>query len=549
MELSSSLNSILGGLGLFLVGMWLMTDGLKLAAGNTLRDILSIWTNTRVRALGAGFMITGLVQSSSAVTVATIGFANAGLLTLERASWVIFGSNVGTTMTGWIVAMVGFKVNMEYFALPLIGIGMLIRLTGIKTRRAATGQAITGFGLFFLGISVLKDGFIGQFSEFTLPGIEEAGVQILLLYMLIGIMLTTLMQSSSAALVITLGAAESGVITLSTAAAMVIGANLGTTTTAILSVWGATSTAKRVAASHVLFNLITASIAIIIIAPMLAAVALIQNVLQFSDEPAVTLALFHTAFNVLGVVVMWPLSNKILTLLEKRFISAEELVSRPVYLDDTSLQVPAVAMQALLKELERAKMLVLRHIEKTISMEKSTSQEDSSDVEALTIEIGKYVAKLSRLDLTEAISQSLPVIIQIAQQYALMEDLCRDYTELQGKNRITDENLLQIVNNYKQLCIRLITTVESSAQESDPASMDTQLKTVEKEYDSLKFPILKAGSEGKLGMVTIDAQLQQANILRRIARQSVKASHRLNTVKTAQEHETMTVEKSNSQSL
>lgn len=548
MELSASLNAILGGLGLFLVGMWLMTDGLKLAAGNTLRDILSIWTNTRVRALGAGFMITGLVQSSSAVTVATIGFANAGLLTLERAIWVIFGSNVGTTMTGWIVAMVGFKLNMEYFALPLIGIGMLIRLSGIKTRRAAIGQALTGFGLFFLGISVLKEGFIGHFTEFTLPGIEEAGVQILLLYMLMGIMLTTLMQSSSAAMVITLGAAESGVITLSTAAAMVIGANLGTTTTAILSVWGATSTAKRVAASHVLFNLITASIAIIIIAPMLTAVALIQNVLQFSDEPAVTLALFHTAFNVLGVIVMWPLSNKMLTLLKKRFISAKELVSRPVYLDDTSLQVPAVAMHALLKELERAKMLVLRHIEKTISMEKSTLQEDSSDVEALTVEIGKYVAKLSRLDLTEAISQSLPVIIQIAQQYALMEDLCRDYTELQCKNRITDENLLQIVNNYKQLCVRLITTVESSVQEADPASMDTQLNSVEKDYDSIKFHILKAGSEGKLGMVTIDAQLQQANILRRIARQSVKASHRLNTVKTMHEHEGMTEDESNNQS-
>lgn len=131
MDIAAAVNAVLDGLGLFLIGMWLMTDGLKLAAGNTLRDILFTWTNTRARALGTGFMITGLVQSSSAVTVATIGFADAALLSLEQAIWVIFGSNLGTTMTGWIVALVGFKVNMEYLALPLIGIGMILRLTGI----------------------------------------------------------------------------------------------------------------------------------------------------------------------------------------------------------------------------------------------------------------------------------------------------------------------------------------------------------------------------------------------------------------------------------
>lgn len=531
MEFSTAISAVLGGLGLFLVGMWLMTDGLKLAAGHTLRDILSSWTNSRIRALASGFMITGLVQSSSAVTVATIGFANAGLLNLEQAIWVIFGSNVGTTMTGWIVALLGFKLDIEYLALPLIGIGMLTRLTGINTRRAAIGQAITGFGIFFLGISILKEGFVGQFSDFTLPGIDEAGIQIMIIYMLIGVMLTTLMQSSSAALVITLGAAESGIIALSSAAAVVIGANLGTTTTAILAVWGATSTARRVAASHVLFNLITACIALIIIAPMLTAVAMLQKSLQLSGEPAMTLALFHTAFNILGVMVMWPLSHRLVTELEKRFITAKEMASRPVYLDKTSLQVPAVAMQALLKELERIKTHILDLTKSTISVEVASPQGITSDIESLAIEIGNYVSKLSRMDLPENIAQSLTTVIQVTQQYVLIEDLCKDITDLQNKIDISDEDLLQEINNYKKICVQLLTIISNAVEQEAFNNMDKQLETIEQEYDKLKFQVLNAGSKGKLGMVSVDAQLQQANLLRRIARQMVKATHRQQDVK------------------
>ena len=134
------LHALLGGMGLFLVGMWLMTDGLKLAAGDALRNILHNWTRTPSRGLVTGFAITALVQSSSAITVATIGFANAGLINLQQAIWVIFGSNVGTTMTGWIVAIIGFKVNLEAYALPLIGIGMLVKMTGGKGRRMAIGH-------------------------------------------------------------------------------------------------------------------------------------------------------------------------------------------------------------------------------------------------------------------------------------------------------------------------------------------------------------------------------------------------------------------------
>jgi len=148
-----------GGIGLFLLGMWLMTDGLRMAAGSAMRGILARSTATRWRALASGFGLTALVQSSSAVTVAAVGFVNAGLLALGPALWVLFGSNVGTTMTGWLVALLGLQIKIDALALPMIAAGMLLRLTGPGTRREGWGLALAGFGVLFLGIAVLRDGF------------------------------------------------------------------------------------------------------------------------------------------------------------------------------------------------------------------------------------------------------------------------------------------------------------------------------------------------------------------------------------------------------
>ena len=147
--------AFIGGLGLFLLGMWLLTDGLRLAAGNTLRHVLAKGTSTPARGLLAGVGLTAAVQSSSAVTVASVGFVNAGLLTLSQVVWVIYGSNIGTTLTGWIVAATGMQVRLDAYALPLIGVGMLIRLSGAGSLRAAWGQALVGFAVFLLGIHTM----------------------------------------------------------------------------------------------------------------------------------------------------------------------------------------------------------------------------------------------------------------------------------------------------------------------------------------------------------------------------------------------------------
>ncbi|HBN14489.1 MAG TPA: MFS transporter, partial [Pseudohongiella sp.] len=154
-----TLGTLLGGLGIFLLAVSMITDGLKLAAGRALRDILARSTRTPVRGIASGFLLTSVVLSSSAVTIATIGFVNAGLLGLKQAMSIILGATIGTTVMGWLVSIVGFDLNIASFALPMVGLGMMLRLFGPSKRLGAVGEAVAGFGLFFIGVDFLGDAF------------------------------------------------------------------------------------------------------------------------------------------------------------------------------------------------------------------------------------------------------------------------------------------------------------------------------------------------------------------------------------------------------
>ena len=208
--------TVLGGVGLFLLGMWLITEGLKVAAGASLERLLASWTRNRLRGLLSGTLLTALVQSSSAITVAALGFVNTGLLRFERAVWVIFGSNLGTTLTAWVVALVGIKFQINVIALPLVGIGALMRVFAPADRYRNLGMALAGFGVLFLGIEVLSSGFQHLGESFPLP---DAGTPLVWL-VLLGIILTTLMQSSSAAVALVLTALAGGLLGFREAAAV-----------------------------------------------------------------------------------------------------------------------------------------------------------------------------------------------------------------------------------------------------------------------------------------------------------------------------------------
>ncbi len=414
MALWTAIGTFVGGIGLFLIGMHQMTDGLKVVAGGALRTVLARSTKTRVRGLAAGAGITALVQSSSAVTVATIGFVNAGLVDLGGALWLIFGSNVGTTVTGWLVAATGLDVNLEIVALPAVGLGTLVSLVGREGRRAAAGRALAGFGLFFLGLAIMSEAFRGLADGFDPSTIALTGVAGVLFFAVVGVLLTAATQSSSAAIAVTLTAASTGVLPTSSAAAMVIGANLGTTTTAAFSVIGATPPAKRAAAGQVAFNLLAATVALALLPLLLRGIALVIETTGERPSPAVSLALFHTVFNVLGVIVVWPLAGRLLRALEQRFGTEEEVAQRPKYLDKNVLAVPEVALSALAREVRRL-------IEMSVTMFAEALEDEAPPparlerrravIDQLEKAIGHFAAELNYDSLTPAATETLQQLL------------------------------------------------------------------------------------------------------------------------------------------
>lgn len=525
--------NLVGGLGLLLIGMGLMTDGLRLAAGNTLRDILALWTNTRLRGVFSGFLITGIVQSSSAVTVATIGFANAGMLSLDRALWVIFGSNVGTTMTAWIVALIGFTVNIDAYAMPMIGVGAIIKLTGGKGSRGSLGQALVGFGLLFLGIDGLKTAFDNVGSEFTLPAIDGASLSLLYLigYIIIGFVMTTLMQSSSAAMVIALSAAQSGLVPFNAAATIVIGANLGTTTTALFSVFGATSTAKRVALGHVCFNLITALVAVILLVPMLWLGTFITELMALESSPAISLAIFHSSFNILGVLLMWPLSGWLGAFLHKRFQTEEETESKPRYLDKNVLALPYIAVDALTLEMSRIATMSIHLFQESLQKGGPISEEKINIIKNLARESGSFTTQLNKTELTPFISEALLSLMHANQEYMLTVEIADDISGLSAQlNKFGHKEFRSELRDFIAAVDKHLDSLTPD-NTSEVINSKALYQAMDSAYDVLKDAILVNTSFGHLEISDMDTLLQYANQVKRGCRHLHKAARRLNTVR------------------
>ncbi len=344
--MTSTFATILGGVGLFLLGMILMTDGLKAIAGDALRRVLGRFTGNRFSAVATGTVATLIVQSSTATTLATIGFVSAGLLAFPNAIGVIIGANLGTTSIGWIVSLLGLKFSIGTFAMPLVGIGALMRLLG-RNRIAEAGHVLAGFGLIFIGIDVLQDGMAGLEGRLDLGQYGASGLWSRLALVGIGLVMTIVMQSSSASVATTLAAVASGTIGVDQAAALVIGHNIGTTLTGVLAAMGASVQARRTALVHVIFN-VTVGLLAFFILPQ--ALDLLQSPIggEGADQ-ALVIAAFHTVYAVVGALIFVPIVPQL-----ARFVSwmlpeqSDDLVS---HLDPALRDVPALAVAAAITTL------------------------------------------------------------------------------------------------------------------------------------------------------------------------------------------------------
>ena len=298
---------ILGSLGVFLYGMRLMSEGLQQVAGSRLKRILGYMTTNRFAGVISGFAITAVIQSSSATTVMVVGFVNASLLTLRQAIGVIMGANIGTTVTGWIVALFGYKFSITAAALPAIAIGMAILLSK-KIDRDDIGEMLLGFGLLFLGLGLLKNSVPDirsnpEILEFV-TNFTDLGFLSFLIFVIAGAILTVIVQSSSAAMAITLAMTFSGWIDYPTAAAVILGENIGTTVTAYLASLNAGATARRAARAHTLFNIFGVVWMAVLFRPFLSLVdTLVAGEVTGRVEITAHLAMFHSLFNIANTIL------------------------------------------------------------------------------------------------------------------------------------------------------------------------------------------------------------------------------------------------------
>lgn len=520
---------IAGGIGLFLLGMRLMTEGLRIAAGRALRRILARGTATRMRALLSGILITSLVQSSSAVTVAVIGFANAGLLTLGQSIAVIYGSNVGTTVTGWLVALVGIHVNVKATALPAIGLGMALRLVPSNQRVGALGEALAGFGLFFLGIDVLKTAMAGMQEQLPVDSLVVAGPLGVLLLTGGGFFLTLLMQSSSAAIAIILTSVASEVIPIEAGACLVVGANVGTTSTAAIAVLGATSNAKRVAMGHVAFNLLTGLVALLTLPVLLFAVGRFREGLGLDAQPASVVAAFHTLFNLLGVLLMWPLTNRLVSVLSRRFLTPEEEEGRARYLDRNVLATPVLAIGALGLELARMGVIARHMSQQSLRRESGSIAlgHRREAIDRLVAATGEFVTELQRQRLSQDIGPALAIALRVARYYAEAAELAQTVAAAAESLDALPTESQTLVQVFESEVVLFLERTAVDQDGTDPFAAGEALADLERRYAALKNALLEQGAYARIPIPVLVAHLDRLSNIRRLAEQMERGARYL----------------------
>ena len=342
--------TIIAGIAIFLIGMHYLENGFKLFSGGALEAMLEKFTSNTPKAIGTGFLATAVVQSSSLVTVIVISFLSAELIGLTQAVGIVFGSNIGTTTTAWLVSSLGLKIKIAQYALPMLIFGVVMQFSRHTTYKGL-GSILIGLGFIFLGIAYMKEGFETlknglDLAEYAIPG--YLGVFV---YILFGAVTTVIIQSSSATMAIIITALATGQIDYINALALAIGANVGTTVTAAIGAIASNKNGKRLAVAHFIFNIITGLIAVVFIYQLKDLVDRLALVFSISEtDDAMKLALFHTIFNVIGVLLVSPFTKQLVRFLETLFRPAEKGRGKAKYLTNEVMELPATAIVAIRKE-------------------------------------------------------------------------------------------------------------------------------------------------------------------------------------------------------
>ena len=353
--MNPTVKEIAAGIAILLFGMIMLEEGFHSFASGPLQVLLKKSTDKLYKSIGLGFLSAAILQSSSLISVILISFISAGLIGLRAGIGIIFGSNIGTTATTWLVSTLGLKIDIAGLAMPMLAFGIVLVLQKPKKLKGI-GQILAGLGFFFMGIFFMKNGFDVYKDNINLADFAIPGVLDLVIYTFIGVLITMILQSSSATMALILTALAVGQITYTNSLALSIGANVGTTITAIIGSLGSNISGKRLAGAHFIFNIVTGLIALVFIGYLGQLVDIISGWVGISQSNyTFKLSVFHSIFNVLGVIIMIPLINPLINILNRVFKSSDEedIIEQPQFLDENAVAYPQTALLALRNETKR----------------------------------------------------------------------------------------------------------------------------------------------------------------------------------------------------
>jgi phosphate:Na+ symporter len=486
-----TLINVAGSLAFFIFGMKMMSEGIQRAAGSQMRNILRRMTKNRFLGVFTGFLITALVQSSSATTVMTVSFVNAGLLSLVESAGVMMGANIGTTVTGWIIAILGFKVKLSAYSIPLFAIGVPLMFSKVGKRKY-WGEFLIGFAILFLGLSYLKNSVpdLGGEALAFVQGWAQYGIFSRILFVMVGALVTVVVQSSSAAMAITLTLVYAGWLPLEVAAAMVLGENIGTTITAeVASIIGNTA-AKRSARIHSLFNIIGVVWMVIFLPWVIEFLTtFVQNFTEIFESNSkietdnldrantintYILAAFHTTFNILNVALLigfvpWLIKMSIKTVKEK---AGEESIDSLKFINSSN-RTPELATVELQKEIARYGKITTRMLgfskqllnstddkEKQMLITKLKKYEDITD--KFEKEITEYITNLADKEMTHKTSIRLRSFFNICNDMERIGDIFYQFAKSM-ENKINRK--IYFIPDQRNQLNELFAIVERSFEE------------------------------------------------------------------------------------
>jgi len=442
----------LGGLGLFLLGIIIMTDGLGNIAGDAMRSALMRFTHSPFSGAITGIITTIVLRSSSATTVAAVGFVGAGLISFSESLGIIFGANIGTTFTGWIVVLLGFKLQLGNVMMLFLFVGALLRLFA-KNRLATFGYILAGFSIIFIGIAMMQDG-MSNFTDFINPEMLPLDTFMGRLKLVtMGIIFTAITQSSSAGVATALTALFAGAINFEQAAALVIGMDVGTTITAALATIGQSMEARRTGFSHVIYNIMTAVGALFLITPFTIAVeSFLPSALTNNAE--ISLVAFHTTFNLLGLIIILPFTNNFAHLMNKLIPAKKAPFTSS--LDTMLLEQPPMALTAVQNTIYAEILSLLSHINATLG----DSQSTKADLSQLQKELDKthtYIDKISLQSESGAQWERLVAMIHTLDHMQRLHERCEE----EEKRAITLRNTKHFTKERDTIVLAINSIIEA----------------------------------------------------------------------------------------